>query len=150
MVLAEGVLLAAVGALPGTLLGVLYAAGIVHALTTRWAGAVSATALWLHVDAGSLVAGGLSGLGVGILAAGWGVRRMTRRPVLDLLSGGRGMQAAAPGVVAGAAGEGKRNAANGVPVRATPAGFKEPSIPSMTSPAVIEIICASAALAVPG
>ncbi len=86
-VLAEGALLAAVGALPGTFLGVLYAAGIVHALTTRWAGAVSSTALWLHVDAGSLWAGALSGLGIGVLAVWWGVRQMTRRPVLELLSG---------------------------------------------------------------
>ncbi|NLC58876.1 MAG: ABC transporter permease, partial [Armatimonadetes bacterium] len=84
---AEGAILATVGALAGIPLGALYAAAVLKALATRWIGAVGTPALWLHLDAVSLLGGGLAGLLVGGAAAAGATRQTTRRPVLELLAG---------------------------------------------------------------
>lgn len=85
----EGLLLALGGMLLGVPLGLGYAAGVIFALGTWWAGAVGGAALWLHLTAGSLVYGGVSGLTIGLLAMLWGTWSLGRMPVLELLAGWR-------------------------------------------------------------
>ncbi|MBM3497999.1 MAG: FtsX-like permease family protein [Armatimonadetes bacterium] len=90
---AEGVVLTASSALVGVPLGVLYAGGLIRALGAWWQGALGDTpGLWLHVQPGSLLAGGLCGLCVGLLVAALSVRRLRGRPVLELLSGWQAME----------------------------------------------------------
>jgi hypothetical protein len=92
MLLADGLLLAVLGALAGVPLGVLYAGGLIWALASRWKGALGAMpSLWLHVERGSLVIGATCGVVVGLGAALWSTRRWRRRPVLELLAGWRAM-----------------------------------------------------------
>lgn len=89
---AEGALLTTLGVLVGVPTGVLYARGMIGALGCWWQGALGSTpALWLHVAPFSLAVGGISGLGVGLVVAGLGVRRLRRRRVLDLLGGWQAM-----------------------------------------------------------
>lgn len=83
----EGMLLAAIGAVAGVLLGTVYAAALLRGLSTRWVGAVGTPTLWLHTDTRTLLAGGLLGLGDGLVAVAWGTRRVAARPVLELLGG---------------------------------------------------------------
>jgi len=85
----EGLLLAVAGMLLGVPLGLGYAAGVIFALGSWWAGAVGGAALWLHLTAGSLVYGGVSGLMIGLLAMMWGTWSLGRRQVLELLAGWR-------------------------------------------------------------
>ncbi|MHB0936636.1 MAG: FtsX-like permease family protein [Armatimonadota bacterium] len=85
----EGALLALGGMLLGVPLGLGYAAAIIGALGSWWAGAVGGAALWLHLSAGALVIGGVSGLIVGLLAMIWGTWSLGKRQVLDLLAGWR-------------------------------------------------------------
>ncbi len=87
MILGEGAVLTLLGVLIGVPLGVLYAWGIITALTTWWHGAVASTHLWLHVGLNSLLVGASAGLVVGLLAATWGARALGHRSVLELLSG---------------------------------------------------------------
>ncbi|MFQ6130777.1 MAG: FtsX-like permease family protein [Armatimonadota bacterium] len=90
--LAEGAVLSVLGTLLGVPAGLLYAAGIIGALGNWWSGAMGATStLWLHVTAGSLATGGVSGLVVGLATTAWSTRRLGRRPVLDLLAGSQAM-----------------------------------------------------------
>ncbi len=97
LVLAEGAILVGIGAALGLPLGVLYAAGVVSALRTWWIGAVGTSALWLHVDARSVVIGLVSGPVVGLLSVWWGMRRLRKRAVLDLLLGRQALAALPPG-----------------------------------------------------
>ncbi len=89
---AEGVLLSVIGAGLGTPLGILYAHGVIDALTTWWRGALGDTpALWVFAQPLTIVEGALAALLVGVIATWWGVRTLGGRPVLELL---RGRQAA--------------------------------------------------------
>lgn len=87
VILGEGAVLTLLGVLVGVPLGVLYAWGIITALTTWWRGAVANTPLWLHVGSTSLLGGASAGLVVGLLAAAWGARALGHRSVIELLSG---------------------------------------------------------------
>ena len=91
ILLGEGICLTLLGVIPGVGLGVLYAWLIIRALTSWWIGAVGTAALWLHLSVGSLVIGGVAGLGVGALSVVWGTRKLGRSSVLDLLAGWRSM-----------------------------------------------------------
>ena len=97
----EGLVLAALGSVVGAPLGLAYARGIVHALSTWWRDAVGNAAIWLHVEPASVAIGWAAGIGAGVVSVLWGVRALERRKVLDLLSGGRviGAAASAAGVV---------------------------------------------------
>jgi len=87
-VFAEGAALTVVGVLLGAPLGILYAWGIIHALSTWWHHALGATTtLWLCVSPVSVIAGVLAGLVVGLLSVGWAARGLGRRRVLELLTG---------------------------------------------------------------
>lgn len=86
----EGLVLAAAGTLVGTPLGLLYARGIIAALSTWWRGALGDTpALWVFVYPTTVVEGAMAALLVGIIATWWGARGLTRRPVIELLRGAR-------------------------------------------------------------
>jgi ABC-type lipoprotein release transport system permease subunit len=91
ILLAEGVVLAAVGAVLGVPLGALYGWGVVQALTTWWAGAVADTPLWFHVEPASLGIGAVAGLVVSLPAAWWGVRALKRAQVTALLGGAQAL-----------------------------------------------------------
>ena len=85
--LAEGLVLAAAGALLGTAGGVAYAAALMAGLRTIWRGAVGTSQLWLHVTPASLLIGAAVALivvAVTILASVW---RLGRHPIPSLLTG---------------------------------------------------------------
>ncbi len=91
-IFAEGAILTVLGMAAGVPAGLLYAAGIIHALTSWWSGALGAApSLWLHVTAGSIVTGAVSGLVIGLLTTFWSARHLGRLEVLELLGGWRGM-----------------------------------------------------------
>lgn len=92
---AEGTALTIVGTVIGIPAGVLYASGVIHALANWWSGALGATAnLWLHVDISSLITGAVAGLVVGMGTVWASTRRISRAPVLSLLSGRLAMDVA--------------------------------------------------------
>ncbi len=85
---AEGALLSLVGVVVGTPMGILYAHGIMHALATRWQGALGdAPVLGVFIDAQTVLAGAGSALLVGVIATWWGARALSDRPVIELLHG---------------------------------------------------------------
>ncbi|MFH1730351.1 MAG: ABC transporter permease, partial [Planctomycetota bacterium] len=89
VVVAEGIVLAGLGALVGAPLGVLYASGIIQALRTWWYEAVAGSALWLHVVPVSIAVGWAAGCAAGVVSVWWGARLLRRSSALDLLSGWR-------------------------------------------------------------
>jgi len=83
----EGAILAAIGAVVGTIAAVGYSALILYGLRTWWVGAVGTTDLELHVDPIWLVAGVAGALATGLIALWLGVRAMSRRSARALLKG---------------------------------------------------------------
>lgn len=65
--LSEGALLAVVGSVLGAAGGLLYTKLVLHGLATVWRGTMS-TPVQFHVEAGPVVTGALSGVGVAVLA----------------------------------------------------------------------------------
>ena len=96
LILCEGAVLALAGAAAGAPLGIAYAAGIIRALQTWWSGAVGTQALWLHVDARTVVAGFLAGSVAGLAAVCWSAWRLRRRGVIELLPGWQALAARPP------------------------------------------------------
>ena len=86
-VFGEGIVLAAAGVIVGVPAGIVYAAGIVWALRSWWAGAAGASQLWIHITAGSLAAGALSGLLVGALSAAWAAAGLRKANVIETAGG---------------------------------------------------------------
>ena len=85
--MAEGLLLSAVGGLLGLALGVAYAWLLLAALRTIWKPAVGTSALYLHVQVPSLIAGWVMALIVVALAIYAATRRLRRIPPPALLAG---------------------------------------------------------------
>jgi ABC-type lipoprotein release transport system permease subunit len=87
LLLAEGLLVVAAGALAGVLAAGGYAALMIHGLKTWWIGAIGTRFLDLYVEPQSLAIG----VGVSIAAAlatiWWGVRRLWKLPPRALLAG---------------------------------------------------------------
>ena len=77
--IAEGAVLAGVGALVGAISAVGYGAAIMYGLRTWWVGAVGTTDLELHVAPQWLATGAGGALLAGLLAIWFGIRTMTRR-----------------------------------------------------------------------
>jgi ABC-type antimicrobial peptide transport system permease subunit len=98
MMLVEGLLIAAAGALLGLPLGVAYAGAMIYGLKTWWNQAIGTRFLFLSVHPGALAAGALAGVVVALMAMGWALRRTRRIAARDLLHG-----AVAPPDAAGAA-----------------------------------------------
>jgi ABC-type lipoprotein release transport system permease subunit len=98
--LAEGLTLAAAGSLLGLLGAWAYAGLVMRGLRTWWVGAVSTTALELHLSAGSLAAGAAGGVVAALVCVVLTLRGLRRASVRSLLHGGalaeRG-RAAVPG-----------------------------------------------------
>lgn len=84
--LAEGGVLAAVGALAGLAGAVGYAALMMHGLRTWWQPAVGTSRLELHVGAGSLAGGYVGALLVVLFAIWWTLRRFKRLSAPQLLA----------------------------------------------------------------
>jgi ABC-type antimicrobial peptide transport system permease subunit len=83
----EGLLVAAIGAAAGILVGVAYAWLIIAGLRSWWVAAVSTPFLTLHVTQRSLLVGALVGVIVSWLTIRWSIRRLARLPVGRLLAG---------------------------------------------------------------
>ena len=83
---AEGVSMAALGALFGVPVGILYAQVLLHALTTRWRAAVGTSFLEYHAQPQSLVIGGVSSVAVAAFAIFLAVRKQSARTAHELLS----------------------------------------------------------------
>ncbi len=85
--LQEGIVVAAVGALLGVGLAVAWAAVMMYGLRTWWVGAVGTTALQLHVDPVTLVAGAVGGVLAAIVCIWLTVRGVRTFSPRELLSG---------------------------------------------------------------
>lgn len=87
LLLLEGAGLAAIGALLGAALGVVYACAMLFGLGTIWRGATGTSTLELYLTPASLIIGIVSGVVAAVFAVWITVRRQSRTPALDLLSG---------------------------------------------------------------
>ena len=85
--LAEGLILAALGGLLGAALGVGYAAVMLHGLRTWWVAAVVTPFMRLDVCPASLALGCAAGVAVVAIAIVLSVRRVARAPARRLLRG---------------------------------------------------------------
>jgi putative ABC transport system permease protein len=85
----EGIVLSVVGGLAGVAGAVAYGAAIMFGLRTWWVGAVGTTALKLHVDPASLLAGALAGVVVSVICIWWSLRSLAAFSSRSLLTGDR-------------------------------------------------------------
>ena len=85
--LAEGFVLGGAGAAIGVVGAILYGALMMLGLRTWWSGAVGTTALRLHVDLLSLVAGAAGALLAAMLCIWWTLRRLSHISERALLAG---------------------------------------------------------------
>lgn len=83
----EGLLLASLGAVAGTGLGLIYTRLLLRGLGTVWQSAVGDTDLWFSARPGSLVLGFALSVGLGLGVMAWSVRRRVKRPPTELLKG---------------------------------------------------------------
>ncbi|MFC1760919.1 FtsX-like permease family protein, partial [Planctomycetota bacterium] len=81
----EGAVIALVGTLVGTRVGLLYTRVLLYGLSTAWQGAVSGTAIRYAATGTSLVVGGLTGLSVAVGAMVWTLRKQLNRTAHALL-----------------------------------------------------------------
>ena len=87
MLAVEGLIVAMLGSLVGTLLGVGYAALMLHGLRTWWLAAVVTPFLRLYVTPVSLAVGFATGLAVAVLVILFSVRRVGRLSTRRLMAG---------------------------------------------------------------
>jgi len=87
LLLAEGLVVAALGGLAGVIAGIGYARLMLYGLRTWWVAAVSTPFLDYHPSAMSWVIGYLCGVGVSLLAIVWALRQMRSASARQLLSG---------------------------------------------------------------
>jgi ABC-type lipoprotein release transport system permease subunit len=86
LLLAEGALLALVGAVAGAGLGVVYTAAMMQALRTIWQDAVAGAALQFHAAPATLAIGAGAGFVVAVGAMGTGLLRRLKKTPVELLS----------------------------------------------------------------
>ena len=109
LTLAEGLSVAALGVLAGTLGGILYARGVLYALRTWWVGAVKVPFLEFHWTPGSIIVGILAGWLVSALAIAVTIRSLLKLDPQSLLSGrNESLPGKSGGVAAGGNGGGGR------------------------------------------
>ena len=87
LALAEGAIVAAIGAPVGGALGMAYGALICHGLGTWWSAALGGEPMQYHWTVRSMLGGVACGFGVGLLATAVKSRELPGQPVLRLLSG---------------------------------------------------------------
>ncbi len=93
--MAEGAVVAALGAVPGAAVGLAYNRLVLRALAGAWRGAVGTTALAPHVRPATLATGAAAGLAAALAAMAWAARRAALRPLNDVrAAGGPGMRPA--------------------------------------------------------
>ena len=85
--LAEGLAVVLLGAAVGTVAAILYAALMIHALTTWWIGAIGTRFLFLDVRPRSLAIGFAVAVVVAAVAVWWGLRRLKQVTPRALLAG---------------------------------------------------------------
>lgn len=85
--LREMLVVCAVGALLGIVIGIGYAWLMIWGLTTLWIGAISNPFLTLHIGPLSLLIGLLSGILICVVTIWWSLRRTRRQSITGLLSG---------------------------------------------------------------
>ncbi len=88
LLLAEGVVLSALGAVLGVAGGIAYAKGMLWGLSTIWRNAVGASPLRYHAEPMTLVIGAVAGTAVAALVIWYGLRKQVRQPARVLLAGG--------------------------------------------------------------
>ncbi|HBL31290.1 MAG TPA: hypothetical protein DD490_31060 [Acidobacteria bacterium] len=98
--LAEGAVMAGVGALLGLAGAVAYAGLLMAGLRTWWLPAVGTPHLSLHVAPASLALGWAASVAAVLLAIAWTVRRLARLPPPALLAGSTTVPEARPGRLA--------------------------------------------------
>ena len=87
LLLAEGVVLAAAGAVVGSGGGLLYTRAVLYGLATVWSGAAGETSgLGFHARASTVLTGGLGGVLIALVAMWLALRRQVSRPVRELLA----------------------------------------------------------------
>jgi putative ABC transport system permease protein len=86
----EGLIVAAIGAALGAIVGVLYAWFVITGLCTWWVAAIATPFLRLHVSPSSLVFGWLIGVLVSWITIRLSIRRLVRLPAAKLLAGEMG------------------------------------------------------------
>jgi ABC-type lipoprotein release transport system permease subunit len=87
LLLVEGTLVAALGAVAGVGVGLLYTRLVIQGLATAWSGAVSGSAIEYHVEFFTLLVGAFTGLAVALLAIWFTLRRHVTRPARQLMAG---------------------------------------------------------------
>jgi ABC-type antimicrobial peptide transport system permease subunit len=87
LLLAEGIVLVAVGAALGTVAAIGYAAVMVHGLKTWWYGAIGTRFLHLSIHALSLLIGAAIAIVVALGTIWWSVRRTRSQSARSLLNG---------------------------------------------------------------
>ncbi len=85
--LTEGALVALLGALGGTFLGLAYTRLLVFGLSTTWQGAVAGTAIRYSASLQSQGIGFLAGFLISLLAMAWTLQRQTKASAHNLMSG---------------------------------------------------------------
>jgi len=89
--LAEGAVLAALGALFGAGLGIAYTQLVLRGLATVWRGAVGATQVEFHAAPATIAGGAGAALLAGVLSIFLVLRHLVRKSPLDLLAGKAGL-----------------------------------------------------------
>ena len=87
LLLREGVALALVGGVIGTIGGLLYARAMLHGLATIWRDAVGASALNFHFTGQTLVIGLFASVIVSMVTIWLSLRKFVKRPARELLLG---------------------------------------------------------------
>jgi ABC-type antimicrobial peptide transport system permease subunit len=87
MLLAEGCIVAALGAMAGAALGTLYTRAIIWGLGGCWQGAVAGAAIQYHAGPMTVMKGAALGFACAVVAMLLAIRRQVRRPASALLAG---------------------------------------------------------------
>ena len=90
LLFAEGAIIAVIGSIPGTALGILYNQVILFGLSTVWHGAVGTQDIRLYVRGSTLLTGALSGIGAALFAMWLASGRQKGRKPARLLEKGPG------------------------------------------------------------
>ncbi len=88
----EGGILAVLGVLVGTAVGLIYTKAMIYGLATLWRAAVSGSAIYFYVKPSSLFQGALAAVAVSLFAIWFTLRKQVSRPARELLGGGLELQ----------------------------------------------------------
>jgi len=85
--LAEGAVLALLGAIVGTAFGLLYTRGMIYGLATVWRVAVSGSVIHFYAKPSTLLVGALVGIIISLIAIWLTLRKQVSLPARELLAG---------------------------------------------------------------